>query len=289
MSNVTETIRTADGYTPLQRSNPMGPVPVPAAEGGIVGYNPHQPGPVTFVDTSDKSIRTVDVDLSGVDKHTMNELTNGGADIRNAPTSEAGLDAGFQAMQRLAGRVKPAQKTARVVRSPAGAPQPLITYASPPPAYQPDSPKTTVSSPPLAAEMTVVQPPEHRVLFEIQGVGVMEAWYHEVVREGDLILLAIDQRYRGPKYMPPNLADEQCPHCGACWSSSWENRNVEAVCPECGASSPPPRQTRQRYLLVDVVDWPEIFQVASLGLQAPFLNYQLCLLPVLRSSPKEAG
>lgn len=78
-------------------------------------------------------------------------------------------------------------------------------------APQPSSAHQTVQllQPAAAAVATTatVQPPTLRATFEIQGVGQIEAWYHDIAVDGATLALVTDTAYPGPKYFP-NQTDQ---------------------------------------------------------------------------------
>lgn len=61
---------------------------------------------------------------------------------------------------------------------------------------------STPTAAPVATAPVTVQPPTLRATFEIQGVGQLEAWYHEIAVDGATLALVVDTAYPGPKYFP---------------------------------------------------------------------------------------
>lgn len=287
---------------PTTPMDPTKPSPKITPGGGPTYFNPHKPGNINVVDMSDPHHpRSVSVDLRNLTKEDTAELTDNGKLISEAADVESmyanAYDVFTKFAERAANRVNGRAAHIEPVRVEAQ-PQPIgrenpVPAASQPGSnwpsksyqFEPPTSRAPAQAPPVVSD--VVQPPEKQVLFDIQGAGPMEAYYHEVTVNGDLILLAYDRRFRGPKWMPPNLIDDTCPHCGHTWPATVQERQREAVCPRCNASSAPGRPTNERYLLVDIPECPEVFKVKSIGLTLPFRNFDLCILPIERSAPKD--
>lgn len=92
--------------------------------------------------------------------------------------------------------------------TPMGQPEaaPLGQVAAPPPAgpgfvdqgARPTRP-TLVAPPPLSGQ---VAPPTQQVTFEIPGYGPLDAFYHQVIRTGDHLVLVFDKRHVGNRSFP---------------------------------------------------------------------------------------
>ena len=59
-----------------------------------------------------------------------------------------------------------------------------------------------------APESLVVGPPATKIVFDFDRMGAMTTYYHEIVRDGDNLILVWDTRYQGPVYEPPKLDQE---------------------------------------------------------------------------------
>lgn len=308
----------------------------PSAGGGIVGFDPHKPTEIHFIDTSDpKMIRTAKIDVRKVGAKGIGSVTDGGKLIKNQETFEEGHSVAFDAMQRLEHLAKAGMHIRGVPQRKQLAPEPVpqepednpeeqleaaaqeyrdveseqeqeqlqqraatlrakLVSGTPPAPLRLQRPaqgafRRPQPAPAQAAKVAVagVPTPERQVLFEIEGAGPMEAWYHDVVRHDNLLLLAFDKRFRGPKWMPPNLLDEKCESCGHTWTTDAQSREVDLTCEHCGGACPAPRPARRRALFVDVVDMGEVFRTESLGFVIQFQNYDLCLLPIVQAVKKE--
>jgi hypothetical protein len=74
-----------------------------------------------------------------------------------------------------------------------------------PPRPAPTHQTVQLSQPAAAASVAApatVQPPTLRATFEIQGVGQIEAWYHDISVDGATLALVADTAYPGPKFFP---------------------------------------------------------------------------------------
>lgn len=101
------------------------------------------------------------------------------------------------------------------------------------------------------SNQNTVQPPSHRVTFEIAGFGTFETSYHRVVQgeDGISLVLVYDTRFHGGlKYFP---------------------------------------QVSENELFVDVHELPYIFKVRSAGLKYRVDDLEHCVLLVEKSAPKE--
>jgi hypothetical protein len=106
-------------------------------------------------------------------------------------------------------------------------------------------------APAVSSINTSVQPPTHKVTFEIAGFGTFETAYHRVVQgeDGISLVLVYDTRFQGGlKYFP---------------------------------------QASDNELFVDVHDLPYIFKVRSAGLKYKIDDSEHCVLLVEKSAPKD--
>lgn len=105
--------------------------------------------------------------------------------------------------------------------------------------------------PTVSSSNTSVQPPSHKVTFEIAGFGTFETSYHRVVQgeDGISLVLVYDTKFQGGlKYFP---------------------------------------QASDNELFVDVHNLPYIFKVRSAGLKYKVDDWEHCVLLVERSAPKD--
>lgn len=63
-----------------------------------------------------------------------------------------------------------------------------------------------VQAPQVQRTSQSVGAPETKITFEMQGMGEIEAYYHEVIKNGCVLVLVYDTRFKGGmRYMPPAL------------------------------------------------------------------------------------
>jgi len=53
------------------------------------------------------------------------------------------------------------------------------------------------------------QPPQKKVTFEFPEAGMLEAYYHDVIKSDATLVLVYDERHQGTRYMPPQASEQQ--------------------------------------------------------------------------------
>lgn len=196
-------ILAAPPPAPPAAAGPAGPPPIP----GFLLGQPTTPPSVLNVIVGDSG-RGFAVDLSRVTK----EAAAAAAVPPHAAGSRA--DAAISALYNMAaGQARPARPPApeRVVRldlpAPAvGRPEVAPLGVRPPPA----APRYVEQAQPVAAPLQLTAEaapagavhPRQQVTFEVPGYGPLEAYYHQVIRAGEHLVLVYDRRYAGPRAFP---------------------------------------------------------------------------------------
>lgn len=238
--------------------------PAALPEGGLAGFDPHSPGNIQL-DPTPSSPGEV-IDLSQLTKEDTRAVVGNGQELRKAVSYDARNEVAHQYYVQLQERVrqrntKPVEKQAAEAQLPA--PQPVLSQPvvqAPQPRM---SPMERMTRPPIqpnhiyqpiAQAEQQAEAPNEQVIFEIEGVGPFEAWYHEVIRDGELLVLVYDRRHKGVKWLPPRLQDDS---------------------------------GNERRLFVDVSSHQEAYQVRSLGLAYPFRHFDHCVLIIENAVSKQ--
>lgn len=202
--------------------------------GGIPkGFDALKPMQVNIVDV-DRPGESFSVNTANMNSEMMATLTDNGRLITKSSTSEEARDAAVEILRKVA-----ASSPSMPVRTPVSAQSIRATQGR----FQSLNQSEQMQMAPA------IQTPEEKVTFEIDGFGAVESYYHTARRHDVILVLSLDNRYRGAsRYFP----------------------------------QPPP----DRCLLVDVHSLPEVFQVSSQVLQFPFENHELLVLFIERSAPK---
>lgn len=229
--------------------------PAALPEGGLAGFDPHVAGTVHL--TGERGEQQESIDLSILTKEEINEIVGDGSELRRSPGIAEARAKSHEQYQRMAAK---AAAKSRMQEFQQPLPMPTVkeamvsvpTRLSPlammqAPAQRPPQPQPAPAQQPRAA----ASEPEFQVVFEIQGHGPFEVWYHDVIREGNVLVVVYDRRFKGIKYLPPDLGENP--------------------------------------LFVDVVKMPEVFIVNSVGINFPFQHYDCSVLIIAHAKPKEAA
>jgi len=183
--------------------------------GGSRGYDPNEPA-VVNVDPDDR-VHSCTIDLGKLTPQDLafayKEASSGGS-----PDLRAVAAATYSRLAEIAESASPADllpgmATQNIMKAVpenyyVPPPQPTAIYVPPSPLPQTPPPVTSPFNIPYVPQ-AVPQPPvlpDHptkHAIIEIDGLGQIDTWYHEIVFDGDFLILAYDTRYKfGTRFMP---------------------------------------------------------------------------------------
>lgn len=192
-------------------------IPSATREGYSPARNPNRPSGITVHVDPDIKGQSISLDAAAFNKEILNAATD--------EVDAMGVDPAIRAstIMMVAARIAKDGQAVKTAAAPAPVQTPVQYVPAPTPiwhdpsaervSYQP--PRDTrgplqILSSPLAHAPVELGPvePTQGVYFEIEHFGTQEAYYHAVVRAGKFLILALQERYKGHRYMPGNIASQ---------------------------------------------------------------------------------
>lgn len=180
------------------------------AGGMSQGHNPHQPQKRVLIDP-DIPGQSCEVDMSQITQAAVSQASQGVQHTGRTGASEVYHNLANQQKSAAAPPVATAPEPSPqqpAFTPPVGAPAAnataefgggMLNAFGQPASVSPAAPGGVPQQP---AQSLTSQPPSIRVTFEIQGIGQMEGWYHQVVIDGATLVLVYDTVFPGPKFFP---------------------------------------------------------------------------------------